>query len=219
MISRSLIANMDHSKVYLFLVIATVGDLLIPLLLAPFCTGYNSSKMVMSLLGNKNSPVHILYNFWLVSAGILFLLSALNLYVLFAPTSKILAFCLSVSLAVYAVGACILSGLFSVGTTKELVTIPEKIHGYGSVIGFLFLLFAPLILSSVLFKTNDVMLAVIALLCFLLTVGSFVLFIMADKTRFLGTFIENEGLWQRLCLLFAYLPFTILSIKQLFLAQ
>ncbi|WP_249168609.1 DUF998 domain-containing protein [Alkaliphilus sp. B6464] len=215
MINRAFIASMDCSKVYIFLLIATVGDLLLPFLLAPFYTGYNPSKMVMSLLGNKNYPLHIIYNIWLVLAGILFLLSAVNLYILFAPVSKTLTICLTVSLAVYAIGACILSGLFSVGITKELVTMPEKIHGYGSVIGFFVLLFAPLILSCMLFKMRDVTFAVIALLCFFLAVGSFALFIMADKTRFLGTFIENEGIWQRLCLLFVYLPFTVLSIRQL----
>lgn len=212
---RTFAESIENSNVCILLLIATVGDLLIPFLLSPFYNGYNSSKMVMSILGNKSSPVHIVYNIWLVSAGILFLTGAVNLYILFAPVSKTLALCLFLSLAVYAVGACVLSGLFSVGTTKELVTVSEKIHGYGSAVGFLILLFAPLIFSCVLFKMNDVGFAVIALLCFLFAVGSFALFIMADKTRFSGTVIENEGIWQRLCLLFAYLPFTIMSVKQL----
>lgn len=202
-------------KVSIVMLIATVGDLLVPFLLAPFCKGYNHSKMVMSVLGNKNYPLHAAYNTWLVLAGIMFLISAAKLYATYVSVSKNLAACLSVSFIVYAIGGCILSGLFSVGMTKELTTVPEKIHGYGSVIGFFALLFAPLILFCLLYKIHEISFAVIALLCFIFALGSFVLFVMADKPKFIGTFIENEGVWQRVCLMFAYLPFTVLAVKEL----
>lgn len=203
------------SKVPVVLLIATVGDLLVPFLFAPFCKGYNHSKMLMSVLGNKNYPLHAAYNTWLVLAGIMFLISAAKLYTTYVSVSKSLAACLTISFIIYAVGGCILSGLFSVGMTKELTTVPEKIHGYGSVIGFFVLLFAPLILSCLLYKTHEISFAIIALLCFIFALGSFVLFVMADKPRIIGTVIENEGVWQRLCLMFAYLPFTVFSIKEL----
>ena len=38
-------------------------------------------------------------------------------------------------IVIYALGGCILSGIFSVGETKSLETLSAKIHGYGSVIG------------------------------------------------------------------------------------
>ena len=207
------------SKVFVLLLIATIGDLLVPFFLAPFGKGYSHSKMVMSILGNKNYPLHPVYNTWLVLAGVMFLLSAIRLYVLYVPISKPLATCLLISLTVYAIGACILSGLFSVGATKELTTLPEKIHGYGSVIGFFILQFAPLILSGLLFIQREPLYAVMALICFILALASFVFFVMADKSKFIGTFIENEGIWQRLCLLFLYLPFALLSIKELLFAK
>lgn len=207
--------NFFHEQSVCFLLIATIGDLLMPFFLSPFCKDYSHSKMVMSVLGNKNHPIHALYNTWLVLAGILFLISGVRLYALYAPTSKFLATCLLISFTIYAIGACILSGLFSVGVTKELTTLSEKIHGYGSVIGFFILIFAPLVLSGLLFMQHENYFAVVALICFFLALASFVIFVMADKPEFCGTFIENEGIWQRLCLLFAYLPFATLAIKML----
>jgi len=38
---------------------------------------------------------------------------------------------------------------------------------------------------------------------------------MADKAEFKDTWIENEGLWQRLTLMCMYLPFVIVSIQEL----
>ena len=207
-------SNFFKNKEFVFLIIATTGDLLAPLLLAPFYKGYSHRKMVMSILGNKNYPLHAVYNTWLVLVGFLFLSGAVWLYILYAPISKFLATYLLLSFTVYAIGACVLSGLFPVGMTKELTTLPEKVHGYGSVIGFFILLFAPLILSGLLFIQCENYFAVMALICFILALASFVFFVMSDKAKFIGTFIENEGIWQRLCLLFAYLPFTILSIKK-----
>ncbi|WP_321008083.1 DUF998 domain-containing protein [Hungatella effluvii] len=115
----------------------------------------------------------------------------------------------------YAIGACILSGIFSVGETKELATISEKIHGYGSVIGFFLLTFLPLIISLLSFRSNDLTIGFISLLFFVFSLVFFSLFVMADKERFAQTVISNEGLWQRLCLLCMYAPIVIISIKKL----
>ena len=43
----------------------------------------------------------------------------------------------------------------------------------------------------------------------------FVLFVMSDKPEFENTFIQNEGLWQRLNLIFMYLPLVIVSIQRI----
>ena len=43
----------------------------------------------------------------------------------------------------------------------------------------------------------------------------FVLFVMADKPEFSGTAIENEGLWQRLNLIFMYAPLVIVSVRRM----
>lgn len=48
--------------------------------------------------------------------------------------------------------------------------------------------------------------AVCSLVCFILAVIFFTLFIMADKPNFQNTIIAYEGLWQRLSLMFMYIP-------------
>ena len=43
----------------------------------------------------------------------------------------------------------------------------------------------------------------------------FALFVMSDKEEFTGTAVNNEGLWQRLNLVFMYLPLAVVALKQI----
>lgn len=43
----------------------------------------------------------------------------------------------------------------------------------------------------------------------------FTLFVMADKEAWRGTRLAQEGTWQRLTLLFMYLPLAVLAASQL----
>lgn len=45
------------------------------------------------------------------------------------------------SIGIFAVGAGLISGFFSVNESKEMVTTASKIHGVGAAIGFMTLLF------------------------------------------------------------------------------
>lgn len=182
------------------------ADLLIPFLLAPTYKGYSHLTKVMSVLGNSKAPLHFVYNIWLVVFGIYFLFSAVRLYPVVAKTSSVIAVLLFLVIAVYAIGGCIVSGLFSVEETKSLETPSAKIHGFSSVIGFLLLALAPLLVGIYFFKRANGTLGAFSLLCFVLTIGFFALFVMADKPKFQGTLIALEGLWQRLSLLSMYLP-------------
>jgi len=38
---------------------------------------------------------------------------------------------------------------------------------------------------------------------------------MSDKEEFAGTAVNNEGLWQRLNLVFMYLPLAVVVLKQI----
>lgn len=62
---------------------------------------------------------------------------------------------------------------------------------------------------------HETILGILAAVCFALGLVCFVLFVMADKAEFKDTWIENEGLWQRLTLMCMYLPFVIVSIQEL----
>lgn len=184
------------------LLIAILGDILVPFILAPFYKGYSHMSMSISALGNPQSPVRGIFNFWMLLEGLLFLLALPTVYNYFNSVSKPLTNTVIAFIAIFAVGACIFTCFFSVNTTKEVVTTASKIHGIGSVIGFMLFLFVPLLLAILEFKCNDISNGVIAVVSFVIAVVFFVLFVMSDKPEFSNTIVANEGLWQRLNLLF-----------------
>lgn len=198
-----------------FLVLAVAGEVLVPFILALFYKGYSHSKMVISLLGSRSSPVRLPFNLWMLSAGILFLLAVPVIYETYRDISKPLSLASVLFLAVFAVGACIFSCFFSVNDTKETITLASGIHGAGSVIGFMLLLFVPLFLAILSFKKGENLIGALAAVSFTLAVVCFVLFIMSDKPRFSSTWIAKEGLWQRLNLLFMYLPLACIAVKHI----
>jgi len=187
-----------YSLLPLFLLL----DLVIPFLLAPTYPGYRHTRQVMSVLGNRSAPFHTVYTLWLLFLGTAILLTCAQLCPLLWGRSGGLSLALAAILIIYALGGCILSGLFPVSETKAMETLSAKIHGFGSVLGFLALTFAPLVVALFYFKGRQTSLALCALTCFILALVFFVLFVMADKPRFAHTVIAWEGLWQRLTLLF-----------------
>ncbi len=201
-------------KRFLVLLIAAAGDLLIPFFIAPF-SEYDHLTTVMSALGNNGRPLSALYNCWLIIAGAGFAFSAVTLYKTYSAVSMPLAVWLSAIVAVYAVGGCILSGIFPVGETKELTTTAAKIHGIGSTVGFTALTFCPLFTALLSFREKKTAVGVVSLIFFAAAVAFFALFIMSDKEQFSGTIISYEGLWQRLSLLCMYAPLMIVSLEKL----
>ena len=164
---------MMKNKVLDLLPFLLIGDLVLPFLLAPTYRGYNHLMQVMSVLGNPIAPLHILYNIWLIVLGIGILLCNFKLYPVIAEKSSSIAIMLFAIICIYAIGACILSGLFPVGETKELKTISSKIHGYGSVIGFMFLIFAPLFIGLYFFKSSSRFWGIFSLICFVFSLLCF----------------------------------------------
>ncbi|WP_272050644.1 DUF998 domain-containing protein [Intestinimonas butyriciproducens] len=204
---------MMNNSFFSILPFLLAADLMIPFLLAPTYKGYSHLMQVMSVLGSSKAPLHSIYNIWLIIFGCTILVSLFQCYSIIAKTSNIISIILCSVIFIYAIGGCILSGFFSVGETKNLETVSAKIHGYGSVIGFLLLTLAPLLIGLYFFKISDGFLGVLSLICFILAIAFFVLFVMADKPNYKGTIIAFEGLWQRLSLLFMYCPIAILSLN------
>lgn len=190
----------------ILLPITLLLDLIIPFIVAPSYKGYSHLTQVMSVLGNNKAPLHSFYNIWLIVCGSIIVITNFTLYSIVSKRSKTIAILLFIVISIYAIGGCILSGFFSVGETKSLDTVSAKIHGYGSVIGFMVLLFAPLLIGIYSFKTKQMLFFVLSILCFVMAVIFFVLFVMADKPNYQNTIIALEGLWQRLTLLCMYIP-------------
>ena len=95
------------------------------------------------------------------------------------------------------------------------MTAASKIHGAASVIGFMLFLIVPLFVAILSFKSGEIATGVASVVCFVLALVFFVLFVMSDKEEFSKTVIANEGLWQRLNLVFMYMPLVIIAVKQI----
>lgn len=198
------------------LLAAMAGDLVVSFILSFFYNGYSNTKMSISALGNPQSPVRFAFNVWMFAEGVLFLVSIPALYNCYHKISGGITYTMIVFIAIFAVGACIFTSFFSVNESKEIVTLASKIHGAASVIGFMLFLFVPLLVAILSFKGEEKTFGIISILCFVIALIFFVLFVMSDKPEFAKTLIANEGLWQRLNLLFMYLPLGIAAIKRLF---
>ncbi len=198
------------------LFLAMAGDLLVPFILAPFYKGYSNTLMAISVLGNGQSPVRSVFNVWMLLEGILFLIAVPAIYEYYYQVSKKLIVITLFFIIVFAIGACIFTCFFSVNETKEVITTASKIHGAGSVIGFILFLFVPLLLSVLCFKSGDKITGILSVSSFLLAFLFFILFIMADKPFFSNTIVAKEGLWQRLNLLFLYIPLGFISLRNIF---
>lgn len=197
------------------LLIAVIGDLLVSTILSLFYKEYNIATMSISALGNPKSPVRLPFNTWMFLEGILFLLSLPVIYNRYHLTSGWITIVLIAFIAVFGIGSCIFTAFFSVNETKDIVTISSKIHGAGSVLGFIAFLFVPLLLAILSFKGGEIIIGVISIICFIISLVFFALFVMSDKKEFANTVISNEGLWQRLNLIFMYLPLAIVSIQNI----
>ena len=200
------------------LLIAIIGDLLVSTILSLFYKEYSIATMSISALGNPKSPVRLPFNIWMFLEGVLFLLSLPVLYNRYHLTSGWITIVLIAFIAVFGVGSCIFTAFFSVNETKDIVTISSKIHGAGSALGFIVFLFVPLLLAMLSFIDGEIIIGVISIICFIISLVFFVLFVMSDKQEFANTVISNEGLWQRLNLIFMYLPLAIVSIQNIFQA-
>ena len=192
-----------------FLLIAMTGDILTSLVLPLFYREYNILAMSVSALGNPSSPVRIPFNIWMLAEGVFFLLALPAVNQMFRSISKGITNVLLVFIAVFAIGACIFTCFFSVNESREIVTVASMIHGAGSAAGFMLFLFVPLLVALLFFKVHDRTMGIISVASFILAFVFFVLFIMSDKPDFKDTVVDHEGLWQRLNLVFMFIPLAV----------
>jgi len=197
------------------LLIAMIGDILVSVTLPAMYKGYDIKKDSISALGNPESPVRVIFNIWMLIEGLLFLLAIPAVFGYYRNISLGLTITTVIFIAVFAVGACILTCFFSVNKDKDVVTTASKIHGAGSVTGFMLFLFVPLLVAILSFKGQDKTTGVISVISFVAALVFFALFVMSDKPEFKKTFVNNEGLWQRLNLLFMYLPLAAVAVKNI----
>lgn len=198
-----------------FLLLTLTGEFLLPWILKQYYNGYNSKMMVMSALGSPQSPVRLIYNVWLVWLGCFFIFTAVVYFFTTRTKFPVLSILTSLSIGIFAVGAGVISGIFNVNESKSVITIASKIHGTGAAIGFMALLFFPLLNGIISFKQKEMIFGVISMISFLLALIFFACFIMGDKEQFQNTVLSYEGLWERMTLFCMYIPFAHKAIDNL----
>lgn len=209
--------NMAGNRLFnMILLFTVIGEFFLPFVLEQFYAEYNGKIMVMSALGSPQSPVRLVYNLWLVWLGGFLAFTA---WVYFEATRvefPVLSVFILLSIGFFAVGAGLISGVFSVNESKEMVTTASKIHGVSAAIGFMALLFFPLLNGIVSFKQKDIVESILSISSFVLALIFFTCFVMGDKEQFQNTILKYEGLWERLTLFCLYLPFIYKTIGNLF---
>ncbi|MCK4729732.1 MAG: DUF998 domain-containing protein [Candidatus Aenigmarchaeota archaeon] len=99
---------------------------------------------------------------------------------------------------------CIIAGIFAEDLKGLKETRSGKIHGIGSGVGFLFLIFNPLWMFGIMDIDNF---KIFNLLFFILGFLSFAIFVISNYKK--GPIIGLTGLWQRINLGILYLPLIV----------
>ena len=207
----------DNRLFNIILLFTIIGEFLVPWILEQFYAAYNGKTIVMSALGSPQSPVRFVYNLWLIWLGG-FLTYTVGAYFLsLRARFPVLAVFMLLSIGIFAVGAGLISGFFSVNESKDIITTASKIHGVGAAIGFMALLFFPLLNGIVSVKQKDIIGSVISISSFFLALAFLICFIMGDKEQFQNTILKYEGLWERLTLFCMYVPFIYRAIGSILL--
>jgi len=207
----------DNQLFNVILLFTIIGEFLLPCILKHYYDGYDSKIMVMSVLGSRESPVRFVYNIWLVWLGVVLLFTAFVYFIAAKAEFPVISVLLFLSIGVFAVGAGFFSGAFSINENKSIVTLASKIHGVGAAIGFMALLFFPLLQGILEFKKTNIILGTVCIVSFILAFVFFVCFIMGDKEQFQNSILKYEGFWERMALLFMYFPFILKSVYILFI--
>lgn len=194
------------------LLFTIIGEFLLPYILERYYPEYNGKTMVMSALGSPQSPVRLIYNLWLVWLGSFLTFTAVAYFAKTRTEFPVLSVLILLSIGVFAVGAGLISGFFSVNESKNIVTMASKIHGVSAAIGFMALLFFPLLNGILSFKQKEVAFGIVNIVAFILALICFVCFVLGDKEQFQNTVLRYEGLWERMTLFCMYIPFVYKTI-------
>lgn len=207
----------DNRLFNIILLFTIIGEFLVPWILEQFYAAYNGKTIVMSALGSPQSPVRFVYNLWLIWLGGFLTYTAGAYFLSLRARFPVLAVFMLLSIGIFAVGAGLISGFFSVNESKDIITTASKIHGVGAAIGFMALLFFPLLNGIVSVKQKDIIGSVISISSFFLALAFLICFIMGDKEQFQNTILKYEGLWERLTLFCMYVPFIYRAIGSILL--
>lgn len=192
--------------------VACIGDFFVTTILGCFYPGYNHLKFVMSELGTSKSPVAIWISAWWIIYGILIIIfgvgfgKTLNLKNTLTKLSTIL-------IIIFGIGAGIGAGIFSYHHITEKVIILGKMHDIFAGIGFIAILFLPIISFKLFLDKNIQGISILSVIIQIVGLIFFVIFIISENSFYKNNILGYSGLWQRLFLLNYYVYFLIVSYK------
>lgn len=209
---------MNFLKKYGFylMALAVISEWILPLALAPFVPGYLQFTNLISDFGEVGVPTHMAFKVWEVINGLLFLLSAPAFYEYFKGTSKKLASWFTAMLIIFSMTDCLLTGIFDRALTSNTQSITGMIHNYSSGIGDTALLISMFFLLKLYQKQGKKLITTLLLVAFIVSLGIQFLFVYPRIMPDSQFKIPYRGLWQRLNLWLLYMPFLLISIKNMF---
>jgi len=179
------------------LLLATLGDLFVPIIIGSEYPGYNHLIDTISTLGTNKSPVQKFQCINLIAVGILFIIFSVGQGLVFTQ----IKWChklFIIGIILFGVGS-ILAGIFPEDPKGIAETISGKIHGIASGIGFIFLIFNPL-WAIWIAEFKD--LRYVNMTLFVLAVLTFILFMVSENIS--SGILQYTGLFQRLNLTILY---------------
>ncbi|WP_339101906.1 DUF998 domain-containing protein [Candidatus Enterococcus clewellii] len=201
---------------FYFMVLAILSELILPFILGSFYLNYDSFTMLISSFGEDGSPVKLAFKIWVSINGVLFLLAIPSFYQRFKQTSRPLAKWLSIMIAAFGIGDCIITGLFDQSTNHSEIDIEGMIHNYASGIGFVALLIGTALLFRLYSLENKHFMVTIIPIIFIISLLFMLLFALPKIPILNQVHVPYRGLWQRGNLLFLYLPFLFVALEGLF---
>ena len=191
---------MEKFQSIIFLVIlllATLGDLFVPIIIGIKYPDYNHFIDTISTLGTNKSPVQKFQCMNLIAVGILFIIFSIGQGLVFTQ----IKWChklFILGIVLFGVGT-ILAGIFPEDPKGITETISGKIHGIASGLGFIFLVLNPL---WAIWIAEFKELRYINMTLFVLAVLTFILFMISENIS--SGILKYTGLFQRLNLIILY---------------
>lgn len=200
---------------FYLIILAVISELVLPFVLGPYIKGYSQVEMLISTFGETGMKTKTAFKVWEIINGCLFILGAPALYARFAPTNSRLAFWTAICVALFGLGDCIITGIVDRANSATEVDFTTLLHNYASGAGFVALLVGTGLLVWLYYLEHNQVMVWILIAIFILAMIFMFLFAM-PKIPIINAFqVSHRGLWQRLNLLFLYLPFFIVAVGNL----
>ena len=194
--------------------IAFAGDFLVTIILGFFYPNYHHLELVMSELGTIKSPVAVWMNIWWVVFGILFIIFALGFRKFFTSHKKSVLIA-TLLILLFGLGAGVGAGLFPMEPGGSETTLTGKLHGICAGIGFLAIMFVPLISLALFPRKSSSRMFWLSVIVFVVGLVSFGLFVTSEDAASGGGLLSYAGLWQRVFLLDNYVYLGVIAVMMI----